>query len=117
MNRQVPLPPPPPHIPPVFVMGGKSDVVVDVQVWRAWGVRGWEEGKGTSGHTKPVMLCSCMYCVHHSTCAEPVWVIGKGRKDYAFVHVSHKLTGILTCRLVAGPTTIIAMPSTSSTSL
>lgn len=60
VNRQVPLPPPPPYTPPVFVMGGKSDVVVDVQVWRVWGVWGWEEGKGTSGHTIPVMLCRCM---------------------------------------------------------
>ncbi|KXZ41444.1 hypothetical protein GPECTOR_464g376 [Gonium pectorale] len=29
MNAQVPLPPPPPHAPPAFVLGGANDMVVD----------------------------------------------------------------------------------------
>ena len=32
VNKQVPLPVPPPHLPPVFVLGGKDDVVVDTEV-------------------------------------------------------------------------------------
>ncbi len=31
MNAQVPLPAPPAHAPPAFVMGGEDDTVVDVQ--------------------------------------------------------------------------------------
>ena len=32
VNKQVPLPAPPTHLPPVFVLGGKDDVVVDAEV-------------------------------------------------------------------------------------
>ena len=32
VNKQVPLPAPPPNLPPVFVLGGRDDVVVDVPV-------------------------------------------------------------------------------------
>jgi hypothetical protein len=32
VNKQVPLPAPPAHIPPILVIGARDDVVVDVPV-------------------------------------------------------------------------------------